>query len=113
MWIYFKVNSSIFLLRSFGRSLSPSCESCVSTSFERSVYPKGCINLKTVARIFRRSTAKEGQSNKKCASLGRGYDVFVALVGLTSISSFFNATYRLECNKLNYVAKNKKLTFFA
>ena len=65
--MYWRVNSIIFLLRSFGRSLSPYNKSSIKTSFERSLYPNDCTNSKTLARIFRRLISKAGQSNKKCS----------------------------------------------
>ena len=66
-WIYWRVSSIIFLLRSFGKSLLQYINSCATTLFERLVYPNGRSNSMTPAGRFRRSTSKAGQSNKKCS----------------------------------------------
>ena len=57
----------MFLLRLFGRSLSPQSRSCVNTSFERLVYPYVCNNSKTPTRRIRRSAPKARQSKIICS----------------------------------------------
>ena len=70
LWIKSKVSSSILLLTSLERFLSRYSKICTRTLLERlSISTNGRNATETPARTSRRWISKEGQSNKKCATL--------------------------------------------
>ena len=52
LWILRRVKSSIFVLRSPGKSLSPYNKICSRASFERLVYPSGCDKKEKISSWF-------------------------------------------------------------
>ena len=82
LWIKSKVSSSILLLTSFERFLSPYSKSCTRRLLQRlSISTNGRNATETPARRSRRWISKEGQSNKKCSV--SSIPSFVGHIGFT------------------------------
>ena len=102
-----RVSSSILLLTSSVRFLSPYSKHSIRTLFGRvSIWTNDRNNSETPARKSRRCISNEGQSNKKCST--SSMPSFVGHIGFTvslklcknlwSFARFFKEVYSLKQN---------------